>query len=445
MLATSGHDGPFPRCGSGRLIHWHEAARSGRLASWPERGEARMVDIRTGGTTRWWAVAVVLLALGSSACAPKAGRRQTEIMEKTGRVSVSATALRVRVNDVVDRFAGRIEDTADRMGSEVKTPDTRRRALALKVDVIPAVYIAGYRVDPLAAAIDVWVLAFQFDAYVQNGAGRAAFGSQGQLVQDAAQDVIADVDTLIRSIVMEREHFDEARRKVQAWAAAHPIAHGFSSRPSGASVLAELRSDEQDAFLAVGSVADTIENLSERLNTYAAQLPKQARWQAEILATELAAEMTSALSLDRTLADVHDIGAAARSATDILSDLSRLFDVEREILAAERRAVVEDVDHQRVESLGYVTSERLALMAAAREERLALVTALRQERVEAITEVDAIKTRAVESSLAGLRDLVDYTLWRVAILLAILLCVAGLFGLVALRISVGRARVAAPS
>jgi hypothetical protein len=389
-------------------------------------------------------ITLLLVELGASACAPKVTRRQTEIMEKIGSVGVSAAVLRVRVNDLTDRFAGRIEETADRIGLEAKTADTRRRALTLKVDVIPAVYTAGFRVDPLASAIDVWVLAFQFSAYVHTGAGRAAFGAQQSLVQSAANDVLADADAMITSIVIQPEHFDRARGRVQRFAAAHPISHSFASRPSGASVLAELRS-EQDAFVVVGAVSDTVGDLSERLNTYVALLPKQARWHSEMLAMDLAAEGAAAVSLDRTLADVHAIGEAARSASGVLDDLARLFDVEREIIEFERRAVLAGVDQQRVESLDYLTAERHALVAVVREERLALVAALRQERIEAIAEIDAIKTRAIDTSLAGLRDLVDYTFWRVAVLLASLLMVAALCGAIVLGLALRRARVSATS
>ena len=104
-----------------------------------------------------WIIVVLLVGVGMPACAPKVTRRQTDIMESVGKVSVSAAVLRARVNDLADRFAGRIEETADRIEGQAMTVDVRRRALALKVDVIPAVYTAGYRVDPFAAAIDVWV------------------------------------------------------------------------------------------------------------------------------------------------------------------------------------------------------------------------------------------------------------------------------------------------
>ena len=94
-------------------------------------------------------------------------------------------------------------------------------------------------------------------------------------------------------------------------------------RSSIAPVLAERRSEDRDAFFAVGEVADTVQNLWERLNTYAAQLPRQVRWQAELLVAELAEE--------------HDAPGLLGTAGQAV----------REVVAAERRAVLEDVNGQR--------------------------------------------------------------------------------------------------
>ena len=106
------------------------------------------------------------------------------------------------------------------------------------------------------------------------------------------------------------------------------------------------------------------------------------------------------------LSDLHAAGAAARHANDLLGDVPGLLGPEgsslRGILAAERRAVLEGVDHQRTLTLEYVTAERLAVLAAVREERVAVVGALRQERIETLKEADAIKSRAVDAALAGL-------------------------------------------
>jgi hypothetical protein len=399
----------------------------------------------TASTTRPWtgtALVALLVAVGAAgACgAPKVSRRQTDIMEKAGTVNVSAAVLRVGVNDLVDRFAGRIEHSADRIVEQADTSAVRQRALALKVDAIPMVYTAGYRADPLSAAVDVWVLAFQFREYVQTGAGHTAFGAQQRLLQETARDQLADVDAVMRSIAIRPEHFDRARPQVEQWAAQHPIERTFAGRPSGASLLTSLRSEDQDVFLVVGTVSDTLDNVSERLNTYAAQLPKQARWQAELLASGV----TAGLPLDRTFADVHDLGTAARHATGVLEGIPALLDAERELLAGERRAVLAGIDGQRRQTLAllteYMTGERQTLVTVARDERLATLAALQKERLETIASVDSMRKLTVDSSLVGLRDLVDYTIWRVAMLIAGLMLFAAVLGVLTVRLTSGHGK-----
>src|SRR5262245_31205091 len=119
--------------------------------------------------------------------------------------------------------------------------------------------------------------------------------------------------------------------------------------------------------------------------------------------------MAEAHNLDGAFEDFHEIGTAARRATDLLGDVPGMLrperaiplGAERAILAAERRAILSEVHNQRVHTLEFVTAERLAILAAAREERVALVAALRQERIETLNEVDAMKTRTVEAAMAG--------------------------------------------
>ena len=116
--------------------------------------------------------AAVLVALAAWACAPKVAHRQTDVMEKAGTITVSAAELRAAVNALADRFADQIEETADRIGAATPDPAIRRRALAFKIDAVPAVYTAAFRADPLAGVIDAWALAYQVDHYLKDGAGR---------------------------------------------------------------------------------------------------------------------------------------------------------------------------------------------------------------------------------------------------------------------------------
>jgi len=138
---------------------------------------------------------VAVIALGAltvaAACAPKIGQRQTQVMQRSGKVSVSAAELRARVNDLADRFMGRLEEAADRIAADSPDRNVDRQALAFKIDAVPSVYTAAYRVDPLAAAMDVWALAFQLRRYVDAGPGGKIFGAQQPLAKDMAGDLLA--------------------------------------------------------------------------------------------------------------------------------------------------------------------------------------------------------------------------------------------------------------
>jgi hypothetical protein len=380
---------------------------------------------------------VGLLVVGvASGCAPTVGRRQTDIMEKTGVVSVSAAVLRARVNDLAERLAGRIEETSDQIRMEARDPVLRRRALRVKIEAIPALYSAAYRGDPLQAAMDVWAFAFQVSQFVE-GAGRDYFGPQQPLVRALARDMLADADAVVEGIAVGPEPLARARGRVEAWAREHPIERNLTARPSIASSMAEMRS-ERDAFVAVGAAAETLEDVSERLNTYAAQLPKQARWQAELLVADMSAEPVVA----DALGDVHALGETARRANDLVADAPGLVAAAsspvRAMMADERRAVLAEVDAQRLQTLQFATAERLAVLAAVREERIAAFAALRDERVEILKELDAIKSRGVDSAVVGLEQVVDYALWRVAGVLALLIALGAVLFVVAHRLTLGR-------
>ncbi len=350
--------------------------------------------------TTWLQVGAALLGRVTSAFAPNVARRQTDIMEKAGGVSLSAADLRSQVNDLADRLASRLEGMADRISAESRDSGVRRHALAFKVDAIPAVYAAAYRVDPLVAAMDTWGLAFQIMEYVASGAGRDAFGGQQAQARREARDLLAEADASIQVVAASRKVFDATRAKMEDWVASHPVEHSFSSRSSVAPVLAKWRSEDRDALFAAGEVTDTIQNLSERLNTYAAQMPRQVRWQAELLVAELMDEHNGPGPL----------GAAGQTV--------------REVLAEEHRAVLEDVNSQRQQAFDYLTAERVAALAA-----------LRQERIEALMAVETLQIQAVDSALTRLRGLVDYALWRLAVMLAILMFSAATLGVLVYRLT----------
>jgi len=206
--------------------------------------------------------------------------------------------------------------------------------------------------------------------------------------------------------------------------------------------------------VAIGEATDTIESMSERLNTYAAQLPKLARWQAELLILNVG----GVRDLESALGDVHELGAVARRANDVLGDVPGMVNQAvaplRDLTATERQVVLDAVNTQRLLTLEYITNaqrhtlefvtgERLATIAAMQAERVLIGGSLDVARVKTLKDVDEIRIRTVEASIAGLKDTVDYALWRIASALVVLMLLATVCVVVGYRLTVGRKRHAA--
>lgn len=379
-------------------------------------------------------LAALMLAAG---CVPKASLRQTDVMQQSGAVNMSAAELRARINEIGDRMAGHLGATADRIAAETQDPKVRRRAIGFKADAIPALYTAAFRADPLIAAVDVWALAFQIDEALGEGAWREAFGPQQPLAREGARALLADIDAEARAIAATPERYARGRARFEGWAKAHPIETSFSARASVVTQMAELRAAERDTFTAVGAASDTLENLSERLNIYANLLPRQARWQAEMLISDLEAQY----EIKDTVGDVRSV---TRRADDLLRQFPDLLSVSgpiREMVAEERLAVLDGVDDERRQTLEYMTGERLVILTAMREERVAALDAISRERVATLQEAEAMRKRAWEDAMRDTRRLVNETVMHVAVVVLVLMTAAALLGIVTYRLTLGsRAR-----
>ena len=394
-----------------------------------------------GSGAAWLERFVVAAVVATWACAPTVASRQTDIMGKSGTITVTTAQMRTSVNALADRFADQIEQTADRIAGAAPARDVRRRALAFKLDAVPAVYAAAYRADPLTAVVDMWALAFQADHYFNDGAGRDAFGAWQGLARDGARQLLGEADLLSRRVTRPGE-FDRVRADVEAWARSNPVRYTFSSRPPCTTFAADRRAEGRDAFVTLGEVSNTVENLSERLNTYAAQVPKLARWQAELLLFDSAGERGTA----GALGDLQALGSAAQRFEGLaagLPDLDSAGSQARSILAGERRAAFDALNVQRLQTLEFATSERVAFIAAVHDQRIASLAFLKQERIEALREVDAIKARGVDAAVAGLKEVVDYATWRLAALLLFVMVTAAFLVVVCYRLTIGRAQAKA--
>src|SRR5215472_2303158 len=190
--------------------------------------------------------AVVLMAAWTfaSACVSMAPPQRSGLQEKIGQGSLSASELRLRLYELPEKFGGTIETAADRIRVESSDPAVRRRALLWKADGIPALYSAALRPDPLAGALDVWLLLEQMSLYFSEGAGKDAFGEQQPIATAAVAKILAIVEEGTASLTSDRQMFERRAAAIRRFARAHPIEGSFSSRDTAQAELARLSQAE---------------------------------------------------------------------------------------------------------------------------------------------------------------------------------------------------------
>jgi len=350
---------------------------------------------------------VGLVAL-STACATVEPR--SALFERVGRSDLSVGALRTRVRDMARRFPAVLETAADEIAARSGDEEVRRAMLEFKSNAVPAMQGALLRPDPVAALVDAWALLAQ----LQDALPRRAPHAPPELIAEAhrpLEGLEAEVEALWKEL-SGKEDVSEARKLIHTWAAEHPLTGPLITRESTVPLLASVTDISRVSPLRAAAVLmEDTRDIVARVDLYAASLPRQARWQAELLMAEAATapSLQAAVGeLDRTV--------------DILDRMGRLAEGVPALVARERAAVLGELDRSRLSLQEFASGERQALMAGVGDEREAVLAALHAERVEALEQIDGMGYRWVDHAFDRADRLVDRVfLWVLALVGLLLL------------------------
>jgi hypothetical protein len=229
-------------------------------------------------------------------------------------------------------------------------------------------------------------------------------------------------------------------RLVEERAAELPVADTFASRRSTVGLLAEFTARTGARGLgAITSIQEDLDDLTERLDVYVAHLPKQGRWQAELLLLEV-------------LGDTGTLAGGIREAAPIPIQLDavppwveELPDEIAAIVDAEHRRLETWIRAERLDTLRFVTAEREAVLAAVAAERALVLDVVASEREAVFEAVSAERAAALDGIRAIARDtlvearseVIDHAVFRLAQLLGGFGVLAFLAALVLVRVARG--------
>lgn len=364
-------------------------------------------------------LALLLVSLG---CAARSTRKTSSI-KNAKNINVSATELSSRNQSLLAVYSSQIEVAADQIIVASTSPSTRRVALLWKSEAIPVLQTSLLNTDPVYAVIDTWTLLFQMSAYMEQPAVKARFGPFGRVPPEALKRMDDEMEQLIRGAAPSAD-LDDIRSRVRTWAGAHPIQAGLSGRVSADSKL--IRSTYEDGLGVRSSLKALNEGLGDivaRLDAYNAYLPKQVRWQGELLADDLGRDpgLGTAASNFATLSKAMEQSASTLDRIPQMAGKARqlaVADVDQQRLAAqsflvgEREQIADEITRQRLGAVDDLRGERLAATADLRAERQIVLDRIHAEEVGAMRDLQTFSQQTLNDLDRRSRRLADHIFWR---------------------------------
>ncbi|NNE20402.1 MAG: hypothetical protein HKN10_18200 [Myxococcales bacterium] len=288
---------------------------------------------------------------------------------------VTVNQLRTRNYQYAVHFAELVSMCVAEIVASSDDRDVRERAYQWRMWASPQARAAAFDQDPLVGLLELWVLSAQQRQYFVEGGGKDAFGNRQDCALETARELEEEGGRII-SVVLAEGDKEAMYEAAFAWVAEHPIEGQLAVRPTARSDLARLVPEERQGGLkAVGSIEDTFTDLNDRITVLTAQMPVEARWQAEYLVNSLFEERIE--SPTRSMID------SVESMVDLLGELESVF-------SNQVNALLAGVEEARLAVFDAVTEERTAILTAVTSERSAMMDELDEQMLSASTELDRV-------------------------------------------------------
>jgi hypothetical protein len=378
----------------------------------------------------------VLLALTLVLCGCASGTtRKTASMKSAKNVKSSPAEISSRNQSLLGLYSAEIEAAADKIIFESPSAVARRQALEWKAEAIPVLQRSLLNTDPIAAALDTWAFIFQMTAYMEQPGVKQGFGEFYPAVAETLKKMDTDMEQQIRTAAPSANVAD-LHQKVESWAEAHPIRTGLAGRETAdPELISRTEQSDLGAVASIKALGEGLGDITARLDSYNAYLPKQARWQAELALMDLMRD-------PRISGAVSNVGVLS----DALAKTSGSMEHLPELMGQAREAMVADVESQRLGIQAFMRQERLETMDTLKRERIATVAAmdserraatadlqrerqivldaLRGERVAAMSDLNGAGDKALKDLNTQARGLIDLMFLRAVelVLLTLVLC-----------------------
>ena len=335
---------------------------------------------------------------------------------------ISSRNLRAMVSEYVPSYAHKIEATADTILASSQDATIRKNALLWKINAISAGFGAASRPDPLASYCDLWVLTRQMKYLFQSATDHPQFGPW-------QEDVIIACEQLDVRLVEINSKLDPNLTYVESFiektAQQHPMSDLYFDRtPIATENIEKIHQPKHELLHVLASMQDDVKDMQRLSALYAEYLPKQARWQAELLALGMnQSPIVNAALANFTVASqaMHQI---ALSANEMQNTVDQQLAAIPAVVDHQRQQATADLAQMQAAALAQIRTEREAVMQAVHQEQLAVRQWVQATATSSADRADAITQKRIVQSAGEAELLLD----RAAYYSGTFLGVAGFLG-----------------
>jgi hypothetical protein len=319
--------------------------------------------------------------------------KQSKMMEETESIEISSLELSNRLYIFNFRFAAIVENAADEIIRKSDDPLIRQNALRWKMNAIPAAQEAIFRMEPMAALIEISTFAIKMELFFTEQDGRDSFGRWQHIAIEASNQIEEELIALWKKAKNSGELKKTNQSDLYYWAKNYPIENlSFSHRSISDSLVSLYSNIDIGLQESVGGIALGVHDIRERLTYYTVMLPKQARWQAEFLINEKLQDV----DIEKTLDNLTRI-------TDVIEQSPEL------------------INELQTSTFAELTKERIAVLVAIEKERLAVMQEFDRQRLQTIKDMESIleglSEKVMTQTTESAQTVIDHFFWRMAQLL----------------------------
>jgi hypothetical protein len=321
--------------------------------------------------------------------------RQTELMEQTEDINISAMELGNRLNNFNYRFAAFVENAADEIITQTDDPVIRKNALLWKMNSIPVAQEAIFRDDPMAGLIEISTFSIQMELFFSEGTGRDLFGKLQPIAIDAVHNIQEELREIWKKARSSGDLKNDNQSPIYAWARKNPIENlTFTFRSISDTLVTSYSEVDYGLQESIGGIAVGIYDIRQRLSYYTAMIPKQARWQAEYLIDQ----KLQGVEFDKAIDNLTRITDTIEKSPELIRDLQ-------------------------TSTLAEISRERIAVISALQKERLEVLKEINRQRLETLDNMQKLMVTLSGQVMSQTREsaesIIDHFFWRMAQLLLV--------------------------